>query len=75
MKIWICTLTIAFVILKIVEKCIINYIKNDKEECMKYYATGGTSNLGIIYGFVYMITTLVGASDIILFIILLLNKI
>jgi hypothetical protein len=74
MKIWIIALTIVFIILKITEKCIANYIRNDKEESMKYYFTGGVTKLGIIYGFVSIIGTLVGASDIVLFIILLLNK-
>ena len=74
MKIWIIVLTIAFILLKIIQKGIANYIRNDKDEKLKYYFSQGTSPLGLWHGLFSILSTLVGASDIVLFIILLLNK-
>lgn len=74
MKIWIIALTIAFILLKIIQKGIANYIRNDKDEKLKYYFSQGTSPLGLWHGLFSILSTLVGASDIVLFIILLLNK-
>lgn len=74
MKTWIIVLAIVFVVLKLIETMIKNYIKNDSEERIKYYFSNGTSKLGIWYGLMALVTTLVGAADVILLFIFLINK-
>ena len=75
MKTWIIVLTILFVVLKLIQTMIKNYIKNDREESIKYYFTQGTSEMGILYGIFWLLTVLVGSTDAILIFIYLINKI
>ena len=75
MKIWIIVLTIAFIFLRIVAKFLENYIRNDREERTKYYFLNGATKLGIWYGFLYLLGTLVGFADVILVLITLVNKV
>lgn len=74
MKIWIIALTIAFILLKIIQKGIANYIRNDKDEKLKYYFSQGTSPLGLWHGLFSILCTLVGFADAILVIIVIVNK-
>lgn len=74
MKTWIIVLVIIFVILWLAKTALGNYIKNDKTESLKYYYSQGTSKLGIWYGLMALVTTLVGAADVILLFIFLINK-
>lgn len=74
MKTWIIVLTIAFIFLKLVARGFANYIRNDKEESMKYYFTSGATPLGVIHGFISFFGTLVGFADIILIIITVANR-
>lgn len=74
MKTWIIVLAIIFVVLWLAKNALGNYIKNDKTESLKYYYSQGTSKLGIWYGLMALVTTLVGAADVILLFIFLINK-
>ncbi len=74
MKIWIIILSIAYILLLIISKGIANYISNDKEEALKYKILNGTSNLGILYGCVTLLSTLVGFADLVLIIIVVVEK-
>jgi len=74
MKIWIIVLSIIFVVSKLVQIFLENYIRNDKIERLKYYYSEGTSNLGLIYSLIYLFSTLVLSVDFILIIILLIGK-
>ena len=75
MKIWIIVLAIVFVVLKLIQTGLKNYIKNDREESIKYYFSQGTSKLGIIHGIFWMLTVLVGSVDAILLFIYIINSI
>lgn len=75
MKTWIIVLTIVFVVLKLIQTMIKNYIKNDREESIKYYFSQGTSEMGILHGIFWLLTVLVGSADAILLFIYLINKI
>lgn len=74
MKTWIIVLTIVFAVLKIAEMLVRNYITNDNMERVKYYFSQGASTLGCVHGLLYLLSVLVGAADIILVIILLIDK-
>ena len=74
MKTWIIILTITYIFLRLVAKGIANYIKNDGLESLKYKVFSGASVLGIWYGFIYHLGTLVGFADIVLIIITIVKK-
>jgi len=73
MKTWIIVLAIVFVVLKFIQTGLKNYIKNDREESIKYYFSQGTSKLGIIHGLFWLLSTLVGCTDAILLFIYIIN--
>ena len=73
MKTWIIVLAIVFVVLKLVQQFIANYIRNDKTERVKYYYLDGATTLGAIYGIVSLLCAFVGCTDLILLFIYLLN--
>lgn len=75
MKTWIIILAIVFVVLKLIQTGLKNYIKNDREESIKYYFSQGTSKLGIVYGIFWILTVLVGSVDAILLFIYIINSI
>lgn len=74
MKIWIIVLSIVFILLRIVTTFIANYIKNDSLERTMYKVLDGASTLGIWYGFLYLLGTLVGFADIVLILIAVVEK-
>lgn len=74
MKLWIIICVIAFVVLRIIAVCLANYIKNDKTERMKYILNDGETTLGLWQGLCAFLSTLTGAAVVILFIILVLEK-
>ena len=74
MKLWIIICVIAFVVLRMIAVCLANYIKNDKTERMKYILNDGGTTLGLWQGLCTFLSTLAGAAAVILFIILLLEK-
>lgn len=74
MKIWIIVLSIVFILLRIVTTGIANYIKNDGLEKLKYKVLDGASTLGIWHGLLYLLGTLVGFADIVLILILVVEK-
>ena len=74
MKTWIIALTIVFAVLKIAGMLVRNYITNDGMERAKYYFTQGASTLGCVYGLLNLLSVLAGTADIILVIILLIDK-
>ena len=73
MKTWIIVLAIVFVVLELVKMFLANYIRNDKTERAKYYFLNGATTLGVIYGIVSLLCTLVGCTDLILLFSYLLN--
>jgi hypothetical protein len=73
MKTWIIVLAIVFVILKLVQQFLANYIRNDRTERVRYYYLDGATTLGVIHGIVSLLSTLVGCTDLILLFIYLLN--
>ena len=73
MKTWIIVLAIVFVVLKLVQQFLANYIRNDRTESVKYYFLDGATTLGVIHGIVSLFCTLVGCADLILLFIYLLN--
>ena len=75
MKTWIIILSIIFIILTLVKNFLANYIRNDKMERIKYQYTDGATNLGVAHGFVSLLSNIVLSADVILLIILLLDKI
>lgn len=75
MKTWIIALAIVFVVLKLIQTGLKNYIKNDREESIKYYFSQGTSKLGIVHSFFWILTVLVGSVDAILLFIYIINSI
>ena len=74
MKTWIIVLTIVFIILWFAKTCIANYIRNDKTERLKYHFLDGASTLGIWHGMIYLLASLVGLTDLVLIIIVLVGK-
>lgn len=75
MKTWIIVLAIVFVVLKLIQTMLKNYIRNDKTERVKYYFTNGATLLGALHGIFWLLSTLVGCIDVILLFIYLLNMI
>lgn len=73
MKTWIIVLAIVFVVLKLVQQFLANYIRNDRKERIKYYYLDGATTLGVIHGIVSLLSALVGCTDLILLFIYLLN--
>lgn len=73
MKIWIIVLSIVFILLRIVTTGIANYIMYDPLEKLKYKALDGASTLGVWYGFLWLLGTLVGFADVVLIIIAVVN--
>ena len=73
MKTWIIVLSIIFVVLELVKRCLVNYIRNDKAERIKYYIHDGVTTLGVIYGIISLLCVLVGCTDLILLLSYLLN--
>lgn len=74
MKTWIIILSILFIILFFIRTCVANYIKNDREERVRYYFLSGGTTLGVLHGIIYLIEKLVMFADIILIIITVVNK-
>lgn len=74
MKTWIIILTIVYVVCKLIQTFLANYIKNDKTERIKYYYTEGRSFLGCIHGIFYLLGSLALTADVILIFILLIGK-
>lgn len=74
MKTWIIILTIVYVVCKLIQTLLANYIKNDKTERIKYYYTEGGTRLGCVHGIFYLLGSLALAADVILIIILLIGK-
>jgi Na+(H+)/acetate symporter ActP len=74
MKTWIIILTIVYVVLKIVQTLLANYIRNDRTERIKYYYTEGGTLLGFVHGLVYLLSLLALSAAVILVIILLIGK-
>lgn len=74
MKTAIIILAIICVITKLISKGCENYIKNDKNEAVKYYFRQGATTLGAIYSITYIISTLTFSADLILLLILCLSN-
>lgn len=74
MKTWIIILTIVYVVCKLIQTLLANYIKNDKTERIKYYYTEGRSFLGCIHGIFYLLGFFALTADLILIFILLIGK-
>ena len=74
MKTWIIILTIVYVVCKLIQTFLANYIRNDRTERMKYYFTEGGTLLGCFHGLFYLISSLALTADVILIIILLIGK-
>ena len=74
MKTWIIILTIVYVVCKLIQTLLTNYIKNDKTERIKYYYTEGRSFLVCIHGIFYLLGSLALTADVILIFILLIDK-
>ena len=74
MKTWIIVLTIVYVVCKLIQTFLANYIRNDRTERMKYYFTEGGTPLGCFHGLFYLISSLALTADVILIIILLIGK-
>lgn len=74
MKTWIIILTIVYVVCKLIQTLLANYIKNDKTERIKYYYTEGRSFLVCIHGIFYLLGSLALTADVILIFILLIDK-
>lgn len=75
MKTWIIILTIVYVVCKLIQTLLANYIKNDKTERVRYYFLNGATTLGVIHGIVSLLCKLVGCTDLILLLSYLLNLI
>ena len=73
MKTWIIVLAIVFVVLKLVQQFLANYIRNDRKERIKYYYLDGATTLGVIHGIVFLLCVLVGCTDLFLLFSYLLN--
>ena len=74
MKTLIIILTIVYVVCKLIQTLLANYIKNDKTERIKYYYTEGRSFLVCIHGIFYLLGSLALTADVILIFILLIDK-
>lgn len=66
MKTWLIVLTIIFIVLKLAQLGVRNYIRNDKTERVKYYFTDGGTTLGVIHSLLSIISTLVLCTNIVL---------
>ena len=75
MKTWIIVLTIVFVVLKLIQTLLKNYIQNNKMEAFKYYYSDGGSTLGFLHGLFWLLSTLVGFADAALCLIYIVDKI
>jgi hypothetical protein len=74
MKTWIIILTIVYVVCKLIQTLLANYIRNDKTERIKYYFTEGGTPLGCVHGLFYLISSLALTADVVLVVILLIDK-
>ena len=62
MKTWIIILIVIYLVLKLAQICIANYIRNDKTERLKYYFRDGVTVLGMVHGLLWLL----GALDLII---------
>ena len=74
MKTGIIVLTIVYVVCKLIQTLLANYIRNDKTERIKYYYTEGGTPLGYIHGLLYLLGLLALTADGVLITILLIDK-
>ena len=75
MKTWIIILTIIYFVLRLICTGISNYIKNDSLEKTKYVILQGSTPLGYWYSILSIVKSLVLCTDVILALILLLDKV
>jgi len=74
MKTWIIILTIVYVVCKLIQTLLANYIRNDKTERIKYYYTEGGTPLGCFHGLFYLLSLLALTADVVLVVIFLIGK-
>ena len=66
MKGWIIGLAIAFAVFKLTQIGLANYIRNTREEAVKYYLLQGSTTLGLLHGVFGILSTLTGVAEAIL---------
>ena len=66
MKGWIIGLAIVFAVLKLAQIGVANYIRNTREEAVKYYLLQGSTTLGFIHGICGILCALILAAEAIL---------
>ena len=66
MKGWIIGLAIVFAVFKLIQCALANYIRNDKDEKVKYVVFQGSTTLGLLHGLFSVLSTLVGVAEAIL---------
>ena len=62
-------MAIVFAIFKLIQGGLANYIRNDKDEKVKYYIMQGSTTLGLLHGLFSVLSTLVGVAEAILLLI------
>lgn len=72
MKTWIIILVAVYLVLKLAQICVANYIRNDKTERLKYHFLDGATTLGIVHGLLWLlgVVDLIAAAVLILIYIL-----
>jgi len=55
MKTWIIVLVVVYMVIKLAQICVENYIRNDKLERLKYHFRDGATTLGAVHGLLWLL--------------------
>ena len=58
MKTWIIILVAVYLVLKLAQVCVANYIRNDSLERLKYKFRDGATTLGAVHGLLWLLSVL-----------------